>query len=353
MQWYTEMRERRTARKYQKKLEEDLAYIQKKAEDMDGREHMSYRLQNHMPEQKRSWLDRVLGLKKESKRHVHFWEDDYRGRRYDDLDLNKAIWWVDIWDKIPRAFLFRLNQTYYRLGDFVVGMIWIRWTDYEARSFFIYVSQLLSSNICWAVVGVSLRVYFDMTNLLLLLSLAYFLPFLRSTTTLTKFLPCPLTAALVCDSALLAMFLVFGFLAQTISSNFFYMYVFISMTWPWMVGVSMLARIFVGQKKRQFHPFKHLPFLATLGIMGHYFFALAIKSKIQITDMLVFICCIDPLVSGVLTPLILDRERAVTYFAFSKLLAGMGALAYWYYSARSNDPYLSSGVTYITDNPYA
>ncbi len=61
----------------------------------------------------------------------------------------------------------------------------------------------------------------------------------------------------------------------------------------------MLARIYVGQKQRQFHPFKHLPWIALLGSFSVLFFIRSI-TLLSVTDSIILCTVVDPWLTGVI-----------------------------------------------------
>ena len=109
-----------------------------------------------------------------------------------------------------------------------------------------------------------LRIYFDMTNFFFLNMISYVLPFCVAFYTLMICLPCPTMAALVCNATLFVMLLVILFVSLGASGNIFGTLTQTLAFWPFLAAMSMLARIFVGQPDRQFHPLRHIPFLALL-----------------------------------------------------------------------------------------
>jgi hypothetical protein len=121
-----------------------------------------------------------------------------------------------------------------------------------------------------------LQVYHHMNNFFLLNTIACLGPFIYSTSSLISFLPCPFMAALICNTGLFVFFLGTIFLGS-IHGNIFMTFTFASMTFPWVMALTMLARILVGQKDRQLHPLKHIPFLALGGALSNYCWLKAAK----------------------------------------------------------------------------
>eukprot|EP00392_Amoebophrya_sp_AT5.2_P000618 g619.t1 len=277
------------------------------------------------------------------KRKPKFWEADYPTFNYQQLDLTKEIWWIRLFDRFGPRTLFLLNTAYWRLGDFFYALTWNRHTKFQDRKIYIIALQFTCSIQASAAILNTLNIYFDMQNFFLLTTCANVLPFAFSFYSLMVFLPCPTMAALVCNATMAVMLLIFVFIAAGASGNLFGIFAQAMAFWPFLAAMSMLARIFVGQPDRQFHPLKHIPFLAFCGAAAQYFLILANK-ELELTDFLVFLASIDPWVSSVLTP-IMERTRLPIYFGLMKTLLFLTGIVLLYWSQLPYSP--SNGFVYL------
>ncbi|CAD7957399.1 unnamed protein product [Amoebophrya sp. A120] len=291
---------------------------------------------------KKGLQERVVDLTTK-KRKPKFWEADYPIFNYQQLDLTKEIWWIRMFDRIGPKTLYLLNTAYWRLGDFFYALTWNRQNKFQDRRLYILALQFCCSIQVSAAILNTLNVYFDMRNFFLLTTFANVLPFIFAFYSLMVFLPCPTMAALVCNATMTVMLLIFTFIASGTSGNIFGTFIQAMAFWPFLAAMSMLARIFVGQPDRQFHPLKHIPLMALFGAAAQYFLILANK-ELELTDFLVFLASIDPWMSSVLTP-IMERTRLPIYFGLLKTLLFLSGIVALYWSQLPYSPI--TGFTYL------
>lgn len=158
--------------------------------------------------------------------------------------------------------------------------------------------QYFTSDHLMFVLMTFLYVYYDVENRFFLHAVGYVCPFFYACKNLMDFLPCPTMAAVVCNSTLLILFAVISLGAYLLSANIFTTFIYIMAVWPWFVILAMLARIYVGQKRRQFHPFKHLPWIALMGSFSVLFFIRSV-TLLSITDAIVLTSVVDPWLTAV------------------------------------------------------
>ncbi|CAD7945073.1 unnamed protein product [Amoebophrya sp. A25] len=296
----------------------------------------TYRLAKREDVKRKKTLQERLVDFTTKKRKPKFWEPDYPVFNYQLLDLTREIWWIRVFDKIGAKPLYFINTLYFRLGEFFYYLTWNQNSEFMNRRIFVLVLQFCCSIHASAALLNTLRIYFGMTNFFFLTTTSYVLPFAYSFYSLMVFLPCPTMAALVCNATLFVMMLILIFISLGTSGNFFGMFTQCMAFWPFLASMSMLARIFVGQPDRQFHPLKHIPILGLSGCAAQYFLILANKD-LELTDFLVLLSAIDPWMQSILTPL-MERTRLPTYFGLLKTLMFLTGIVLLYWSQLPYSP---------------
>lgn len=231
----------------------------------------------------------------------------------------------------------RVNKAFLLLTKCLQILLLPQLSSYQYRVYFVYVLQVLGSEVFQLLIAKCLQSYYYVNNLLLLLSLGSFLPFLRVVYKLWIYIPCPPMASLISNVALvltLVMLLILGSGTSTeanSSANVFQVYIYAMMIWPWLVLTSVVSRLFIERQagRNPFSPVKDLPILGFCGGLSGVMSFVALKN-LTICDCLV-LCIVDNMIAAAVASMLMGKYRRRRHFRAIKVYAFMCGMMLLYF----------------------
>ncbi|CAE7329891.1 unnamed protein product [Symbiodinium sp. CCMP2592] len=231
----------------------------------------------------------------------------------------------------------RVNKAFLLLTKCLQILLLPQLSSYQYRVYFVYVLQVLGSEVFQLLIAKCLQSYYYVNNLLLLLSLGSFLPFLRVVYKLWIYIPCPPMASLISNVALvltLVMLLILGSGTSTeanSSANVFQVYIYAMMIWPWLVLTSVVSRLFIERQagRNPFSPVKDLPILGFCGGLSGVMSFVALKN-LTICDCLV-LSIVDNMIAAAVASMLMGKYRRRRHFRAIKVYAFMCGMILLYF----------------------
>eukprot|EP00439_Symbiodinium_sp_Y106_P082474 s473_g21.t3 len=234
----------------------------------------------------------------------------------------------------------RVNKAFLLLTKCLQILLLPQLSSYQYRVYFVYVLQVLGSEVFQLLIAKCLQSYYYVNNLLLLLSLGSFLPFLRVVYKLWIYIPCPPMASLISNVALvltLVMLLILGSGTSTeanSSANVFQVYIYAMMIWPWLVLTSVVSRLFIERQagRNPFSPVKEegdLPILGFCGGLSGVMSFVALKN-LTICDCLV-LSIVDNMIAAAVASMLMGKYRRRRHFRAIKVYAFMCGMILLYF----------------------
>lgn len=225
----------------------------------------------------------------------------------------------------------RLSRVFNFLSG-VAGVLFLpQLTSYQQRTYAVLALQVFSSDAGQLCVAKFLQIYYNVPNLLLVLSLGSSIPFLYIVNKIWWMVPCPAMASVISNLALLASLLIFVILAAgQQSASVWSVYAVVMAAWPWMVLCSMISRLYTERNpaKNPFSPVRETPILGLISAGAYVLMFYGAKS-ILLSDCLVLIG-LDSVVSALFATLVLGRHRQRMHWLSLKVYALMLLMAYFF-----------------------
>mmetsp|Transcript_34097 Transcript_34097/g.77773 ORF Transcript_34097/g.77773 Transcript_34097/m.77773 type:complete len:1232 (+) Transcript_34097:65-3760(+) len=202
---------------------------------------------------------------------------------------------------------------------------------YQWRTYCIYVAQVLSCDLMLVTICKFFQVYYRVQNFLLLLSIGSVVPFLQAIRNLWVFIPCPPIVAVISNSALIFALLVLVLLGiGTYDTEFWLIYTYTMMIWPWLILASMVSRLYIerNMKRNPFSPVRELPVLGLLSAVALILMLSAAK-EMTVMDCMVM-TFLDPVFAAIVSSLALGSQRRSLHFRNAKVYMALLAFALIY-----------------------
>mmetsp|Transcript_64457 Transcript_64457/g.153848 ORF Transcript_64457/g.153848 Transcript_64457/m.153848 type:complete len:1243 (+) Transcript_64457:75-3803(+) len=202
---------------------------------------------------------------------------------------------------------------------------------YQWRTYFIWAAQVFSCDLMLVTLCKFLQVYYRVENFLLLLSIGSVVPFLQAIRNLWTFVPCPPIVAVISNSALIFALIVLVMLGLgTYGSDFWLIYTYTMMIWPWLILASMVSRLYIERnlKRNPFSPVRELP---VLGIISAFALILMLQAakKMTVMDCMVM-TFLDPAFAAIVASLALGSQRQSLHFRNAKVYMTLIVMALVY-----------------------